>query len=197
MTLRAWGLRISRPREKPRTGSLTRGLSRLGHAVSDFAGFWATYGIGVWVIAVVVVAVLGYIGFSEHPITGERDVWDRAYLTLQLVVLEGGTPRPPVPWELEVARVAAPALAAIGIVGIASLLVQALTQQNWRVRWVRNHTIICGLGERGSALTKNLCEQKPATSVIAVETGAHAEDVQAAATLERSSCREMPPTSRC
>lgn len=161
------------------------GMRRLSNFAARIGAWWLTYGIFAWTAAVIATGVLGFIGFSEHFQTGERDIWDRTYLTFQLLALEGGTPDPPVPWEIEVARVAAPLLAALGVVGVASLFLRAITQQDWRLQWARNHTIVCGLGERGSATAKALLdpEASPKRKVVVVETGANAEDVEACRNL--------------
>ena len=58
--------------------------------------------------------ILGYIGFHKHFIAlGETSSpWNVLYRTIQLLVLEFGAKSRPVPWELELARLLLPAIAA-------------------------------------------------------------------------------------
>ena len=62
-------------------------------------------------LAAFVLGVVGFTGFFAA--LGEpRSFWDVLYLTLQLFILESGSVSGPVPWELEVARLLAPTVAA-------------------------------------------------------------------------------------
>jgi TrkA-N domain len=152
-------------------------MRRLPDWSRALATWWNTYGWFLWSAAVVFVAVLGYIGFERHFEGGQdRSVSDLIYLSLQLFVLESGDIGDPVPWQLAVARVAAPALAAIGLVGAVTAILRALHEQEWRLRWIKDQTIVCGLGERGSALTKALCAEKP--PVVVIENGRHPLDLE-------------------
>src|SRR4028118_475518 len=57
-----------------------------------------------------VAVVLGTIGFERLPQGGSWSLADSLYRSLQLFVLESGSVNPPVPWQLEIARMLAPAL---------------------------------------------------------------------------------------
>ncbi len=81
-----------------------RSVRRLWHQVEWFI-----------VAALLVVAfVLGWVGFDRvfGSLGQSQSRWDLCYLTLQLLVLQSGTVPGPVPWQLEVARFLAPAVAA-------------------------------------------------------------------------------------
>ena len=82
------------------------------------------------VVAVFLLGVWGYARAGDADAT----ILDNAYRSLQLFVLEAGEPVPsPAPWQLEVARLAAPALTVAGtILAVASLSRQRVDA--WRAR---------------------------------------------------------------
>ncbi len=94
-----------------------------------------------------VAFVLGCIGFARVQ---HRPVVDLVYASAQLVVFQAGAvPSSGVPWELEVARFAAPIFAALlGIGGLVALV----RRHEWRAARMRRHTIVCGIGMGGSSL---------------------------------------------
>jgi len=111
---------------------------------------WPLVG-GVWVFAL----ILGYIGFSRHSATvGDGSTgWDIFYRTIQLIVFESGNVEGSLPWQLEVARFLLPSVA--GYAAIQALL--AIFRDQWqlfKLRFVKNHVVVCGLGERGLRLTQ-------------------------------------------
>jgi voltage-gated potassium channel Kch len=106
-------------------------------------------------VAAAAALVLGYVGFDEHfDAVGEsRSFGDTLYLTLQLFALESGDVGPPLPWELEVARVLAPLVAVYAAVSaVAALLREQL--ELLHMRFMSNHVVVCGLGGRGVALAR-------------------------------------------
>ncbi len=73
------------------------------------------------------------------------------YLTLQLFVLESGAVPGAVPWELEIARFMAPAVSAYtATMALALIFKEQL--QHMRLRFLRQHVVICGLGRKGLSL---------------------------------------------
>lgn len=114
--------------------------------------------------------VLGYIGFNKHFIAvGEtRSPWDILYRTIQLLVLESGAVSGPVSWELELARLLLPAIAAYA--AVRALIVIFWEQlQLLRVRFIKDHIVICGLGRKGLLLAKRFREQGYRVVVIEVD----------------------------
>ncbi len=102
---------------------------------------------------------LGYIGFSKYFATiGEKRTFlDILYLTLQLLALESGSVSGSLPWELEVSRLLSPLIASY--VAIKALAVIFWEQfQLLRLKFFRNHVVICGMGRKGSLLTYRLCD---------------------------------------
>lgn len=121
------------------------------------------------IVAFVVVVALGTIGFTRHQAAaGSVDpLTTRIYLAIQLFVLEGGAVPGPVPWELDVARHAAPAVAAWAIVlAVASLFREELDRL--RVRAMRGHTVVVGLGRRSRRIVETLLER--GVRVVAIES---------------------------
>lgn len=103
-----------------------------------------------WIPPVVVGAVvsLGVWGFARH--TPSSSAIERFYRTLQLFVLETGDLSGRLPWQLEVARLAAPSLT----VASAALALAAISRNRldlWRAHRYRGHVVVCGLGSRGTS----------------------------------------------
>lgn len=111
---------------------------------------WPLVG-GLWIFGL----ALGYIGFSRYSLAlgDDSTKLDIFYRAVQLIVFESGDVEGPVPWQLEIARFMMPAVAAY--TAIQALL--AIFNKQWQLlkaRFLKNHVIICGLGERGLRLTK-------------------------------------------
>ncbi len=115
---------------------------------------------------------LGYTGFSKyfsaHKIAATS--LDLIYATIQLVVLESGDITSPIPPEVEVARFALPTLAAITAVTTLAILFLEQARQV-RLRFTRNHVVICGLGRMGSLLANSYIDRGDAVVVIEIEDG--------------------------
>ncbi len=94
----------------------------------------------------VVVVCLGFWGFRrEEPAAPASQ---HIYRTVQLFVLESGNMAGSVGWQLEVARLGAPAMTvASAAVALAAVSRSRLDRRRARIR--RGHVVVCGLGERG------------------------------------------------
>jgi len=128
------------------------------------------------VIAVALAAiVLGWIGFDvSATATGEPATFlDKAYLTLQLFVLQSGVPAP-TPWQLDVARYLAPAVAAFATLSAAAALLRDRLVVA-RARRRSDHVVVCGLGRLGALAAKNL--RAAGHQVVAIEVDAHSSAV--------------------
>lgn len=129
--------------------------------------FWQDYGWPIILIIWGVAVVLGYIGFTkEAQAVGQNlSVWDNLYRTLQLVAIELGDVDSPVSWELNVARFLIPAMAAYtAIRAFAAVFRQQV--QLIRLWFVRDHIIICGLGQKGFLLADHFRARKEYVVVI-------------------------------
>jgi voltage-gated potassium channel Kch len=123
---------------------------------------WFVIG-GMWLVAL----SLGYVGFARHFATlGEmRSAGDLFYLTLQLFVLESGSVSGPKGWELELARLLAPAVATYTAVqALAEIFYQQL--QLVRARFIKDHVVICGLGRKGYLLAQGFRQRGDRVVVI-------------------------------
>ena len=66
--------------------------------------YWLTSRPLVLLAAAVVAIVLGFWGFRVAAATRSGDVLDSAYRTVRLFGLASGDILPPVPWQIQVAR---------------------------------------------------------------------------------------------
>jgi hypothetical protein len=140
------------------------GARRRRRALADSG--WILVGI-VWIVA----AILGHFGFVAYfEARGEpQSVTRIAYLTLQLFVLESGSVPGPVPMTLEVARFLAPAVAVwTALAAIALLFRQQMMLL--RLRFFRDHVVICGLGRKGLLLAEAFASLR--RRVVVVENDA-------------------------
>lgn len=94
-----------------------------------------------------VVLLLGAWGFARYE---TATLVDHVYRSLQLFVLESGDGlHAPLPWQLEIARLAAPALTITStVVAIAALSRDRI--DGWRARRRHGHVVVCGLGRLGA-----------------------------------------------
>jgi hypothetical protein len=123
---------------------------------------WPLIGF-VWMVAI----ALGYIGFSKYfsAIGEASSPWNTFYLTLQLFVLESGSVSGPVGWQLQAARFLAPAVAAYTAIQALAIIFHEQLQL-FRVRFLRDHIVICGLGRKGLLLCKGYREKGEQVVVI-------------------------------
>jgi hypothetical protein len=114
-----------------------------------------------WVIGALAATalMLGFVGFLayQQATGGPAGVWDVLYLALQLFTLESGALEvaEAIPPSLQIARLLAPAIAAIAVVGVV-LVVAREEAERVRLRFARGHVVICGVGEEGLALARSL-----------------------------------------
>lgn len=102
---------------------------------------------------------LGFAGFYEHTrFTGEEvTTLDLIYRTIQLIGIRSGDVEGALPWQLELSRFLIPIVA--GYTAFQALI--ALFRDQWqqvKVRFLRKHVVICGLGERGLKLAEEFLE---------------------------------------
>jgi hypothetical protein len=121
---------------------------------------------GLWITAL----ALGYTGLLKYARSVETSFspLDLIYRTLQLVTLESGSLQGPIPWELEVARFALPALAAYTALQALALLFREQAQL-LRLLFIRDHIVICGLSRKGLMLASNLLEGARTAVIIELD----------------------------
>jgi len=128
---------------------------------------WSKYQwLVVWTTGFTAIG-LGYLGFEKHALAMDKpaSVGSLLYLTLQLFVLESGAVAWPVPWELELARFMAPAVSAYTATMALALIFQEQLQ-HLRLRFLRQHVVICGLGRKGLQLASTFHERGYTVVVI-------------------------------
>jgi len=118
-------------------------------------------------VSAVAVSILGFVGFAEFSLAaGEtRSFWDILYLDLQLFVLESGSVWGNVPWELQIARLLAPAVAGSAAVGALIYLFRDQYEQ-MVIRFRRGHVVIGGLGRKGFLLARTLRDRGKTVVVL-------------------------------
>lgn len=125
----------------------------------SFMKFWRDFRWPIIGASGVLALCLGHVGFANHyALIGEdRSFSDALYLSLQLFTLKSGFIDPPVPWQLEVARLLAPASAAFAAIQALAAVFRDHFQL-LRLRFWKDHVVLCGLGEKGFALAKGFRE---------------------------------------
>jgi hypothetical protein len=129
--------------------------------------YWAVVGI-MWALAL----GLGYWGWVKHfrELGEPRTLWDLLYLTLQLFTVESGSVFQAVPWQLDIARFLAPATTLYTALAALTLIFRDQLQMV-RVRLLREHVVICGLGRRGLLLAQAFRARNVPVVVIEHDTG--------------------------
>lgn len=135
---------------------------------------WFDYEWPVIGVIGALVVLLGAYGFHLHfqqqnlaLAPGTRrpvEVVDVLFKAFQLFVLQINVD-PPMPWQLNLARLLAPVVAAYTAL---QALGQIFAEQarSLRLRFHRNHVIICGLGRKGLTLARGFLERGQQVVVI-------------------------------
>ena len=136
------------------------------------AHLWWRYQWAVIVALALLFLALGYVGFHlYYSRSAERPagVSDLIYYATQLIPMISGGLQHPAPWELDVARHGLPLV--VGYAGLAAIVVLlAEPLQRLRLRRIRGHVIVCGLGRKGLLLSRRFLEL--GHTVVAVEIDA-------------------------
>ena len=156
--------KLKRWRDRPGvdSGFLGQAIRRLR---KEYQWVWV---IGLWVFGL----TLGFSGLSKYAISrgDSYSPLDLIYMTLQLVGLDSGSVRAPLPWELEIARFALPTMAAYTAVQALAVLFRERFQLV-RLRFIHDHVVICGLSRKGLLLARNLLEHGEVVVVIELDNG--------------------------
>jgi hypothetical protein len=147
--------------------------------------FWRRLVAMKWSLTVllwVLVLALGYWGFDRYYTSAgtAHTVSGTLYASWQLFVLQSGYFLGPIPWQLEVARYLAPLVAALTAVeALAVLLRDQIVRL--RLRLLRDHVVVCGLGGTGMLLAARLHAE--GLDVVAVERDEERPEID--------SCRDL------
>lgn len=91
------------------------------------------------------------------------------YLALQLFTFQGGDVDGIVPLSLEIARWLAPATTLGGIYAAAYTYFGHWWGRIRLALFIRDHIIVCGAGQKGIALVRDLIQGKPARPIVIIE----------------------------
>jgi hypothetical protein len=119
--------------------------------------------IGVLALAAV---VLGVVGFRLQFLTEQKPIeWvDLIFKSFQLFVLQISVD-PPMPWQLNAARILAPLVAAYtALQALGELFAEQMN--SLRLRFRRGHVVICGLGRKSLVLARGFLERGQRVVVI-------------------------------
>lgn len=108
---------------------------------------------GLWILSL----LLGYLGFTKFGSQNglSYSIFDRVYLSLQLISMNSGAVEGQMNGMLQVARFLIPALAAFTV--FQAILNIFKEQTQWLHLWrLRDHVIVCGLGRKGGRLVDDL-----------------------------------------
>src|SRR3954451_17635732 len=113
--------------------------------------------------------VLGIGGFRQQAAaSGEgQSFLDMLYLTLQLATLNFDGSSDNLNWRLQIARFVAPLMAAGTVIQAASVVFVDQFHR-FRLRFAKDHTVVCGLGDTGARLASAYAAR--GDTVVAVET---------------------------
>jgi hypothetical protein len=178
---------------RPVRARLARRRWRAGRPLATSGALWAAVGL-----LFVLVAVLGVVGFTRYLQlhADPQPFTTRLYLSLQLFALESGSVRGVVPWQLEVARFAAPMVAGYAIL---QTLVAVFRDEvaAVRLRFRRDHVVVAGLGGKGVLLTQALLRRGERAVVIEADDGnANLDTVRAVGGLVVVGDARSPETQR-
>jgi voltage-gated potassium channel Kch len=142
---------MNRPPGPMRKGRVARRLRRARR--EEWLPRWQAVQPTLIVVSVVGVLVLGTIGaHRENP---DFSLFDCFYLALSLFTL-GGTMDPPLPIELQIARVVAPIITGYAVVKAILVLFRDNLQLVHVGLFARRHVVLAGLGSKGSRLAQAL-----------------------------------------
>ena len=121
--------------------------------------------------------VLGTIGYLQlTSVTPRYGFLDALYRSITLFAF-GGTAAPPIPVTLQIARITAPVLTGYAALGTVLALSRAQARVLGIRLFIRNHVIICGLGQTGGRLAAALVDRVP---VVVIESNPSAGQVAGA-----------------
>ncbi len=141
---------------------------------------WGDFEWPVIAVLFVVALALGFVGFYRYfAVVGvPKSRWDLLYLALQLFSLESGSlASGTIPWELQVARLLAPAVTVYTVIKTIAIIFGERFGIV-RVKLYRDHVVICGLGRKGLLLANSL--RARGDRVVVVELDAENDLIQTA-----------------
>lgn len=114
------------------------------------------FGFVTLLLLAVVTSVIGTAGFLRcHNAEGDfYSLADAFYRSIQLFTIESGIVEEPVPWEIQLTRLLAPALTLTAVAhALAGIFRSEL--RSFLLSRSRGHIVICGAGAKASALIRD------------------------------------------
>ncbi|MFH0953761.1 MAG: NAD-binding protein [Verrucomicrobiota bacterium] len=142
--------------------------------------WWGDFRWPVTCLLALAALVLGFVGFRQRfEAQGEpRSALDVLYVSLQLFTMKSGAVEPPIGWALNVARWLAPLVAAYAALR-ALVTVFREHVRLFRLRFLKDHVVICGLGPKALELARCLRESSCSRAVVMIAPAATNEEVAA------------------
>lgn len=130
---------------------------------------WEQWGAVLMIAALAAVFVLGFAGVTSYAALNELDIplSTRLYITASLFLLENGALDGRIPWTLDVARWAAPAVLATAAIGTVVSLLRHRAW-SWGARRLSGHVVVVGLGDRGLQVAASA--KRAGHRVVAIES---------------------------
>lgn len=134
--------------------------------------WWQDHQWTVLGIIALISLCCGYLGFREYTIeqNSSRSFWDLLYLSLQLFIMESGAVAGTLNWKFELARFLSPAIAAYAAISAFTLIFREQIQL-FKVRFFKDHIIICGLSNKGLLLSQGLLDNGYRVVIIELDEG--------------------------
>jgi len=118
------------------------------------------------VISFLGALIFGTWGFIQYDKqVGEVSFRNALYHTAQMFVMHSPHFARPVPWTLELGRWLAATTILLTVIGVARRIFHE-ERTTLKLRRVRGHTLVCGLGRKGAAVVERLRRQQQAVVVI-------------------------------
>jgi hypothetical protein len=143
----------------------------IGAGVNKTRRFLRTLSDAKWIILLLLgflSLVLATIGFFKYfTLHNEpKSLVTALYNAFWAFNIEPGNLSSPIPWELEIARWVSPVIAMYAVLlGFAALFKDQV--RLFTLGFLRNHVIICGLGQKGLNIARNFRENR--LSVVIIE----------------------------
>ena len=146
-------------------------ITRFKTITRKLSQHWDTYKWVYIICAWLGTLILGLIGYVKYYKILNQSIEPTrvAYEVLRLFVVEGDVPGH-IPIELDIARFLAPVL--IALAGLQALTILFAEQIAFvRLKFTKNHIVICGLGENGLELVDEFYTR--GKTVVAIESNPH------------------------
>ncbi|MGA1793865.1 MAG: potassium channel family protein [Thermoplasmatota archaeon] len=121
-----------------------------------------------WLIILMFAAIgsiLGWIGYYKMYHDDGWTIFDITYVVMRLYLINLNEYGVPIPWELQVGRFILPLVSSYAVVLIVLKLFSEKIKLMKIKRW-RNHVVICGLGDKGYLLARDLVKKN---KVVVIE----------------------------